>query len=51
MVENGNGRVRITIEVEVNAALMDTVKEGISKMSSSIPHMMQRGRKEAQEGQ
>ncbi len=36
------GRMKVTIELEVNEQLMDLVKEAMSKMSSRIPEMMSR---------
>jgi len=37
------GRLKLTVEVEVNEQLMDLAKETMSKMSSKIPEMMKRG--------
>ena len=45
MAENNKGRVKITVEVEVNEPLMDVVKDAISNMSTSLPDMMRRGEK------
>jgi hypothetical protein len=39
MSEDKKGRLKVTVEVEVNEALMDVVKEGMSKM---LPEMMKR---------
>jgi hypothetical protein len=43
MSEDKKGRLKVTLEVEVNEELMDVMKEGISKMSMKIPEMMKRG--------
>jgi hypothetical protein len=43
MSENKKGRVKVTVEVEVNEALMEVVKEGMSKMHWKMPEMMKRG--------
>jgi hypothetical protein len=43
MSENKKGRVKVTVEVEVNEALMEVVKEGMSKMHWMMPEMMKRG--------
>jgi hypothetical protein len=40
MAEEKKGRVKITIEVEVNEPLMDVMKEAMSKMSLKMPEMM-----------
>jgi ribosomal protein L16/L10AE len=37
------GRMKVTVELEVNEELMDVVKEAMSKASSKIPEMMRRG--------
>jgi len=37
MVEEKKGHVKITVDVEINAALMEMMKEGIENM----PHMIQ----------
>ncbi len=37
------GRLKLTVEVEVNEELMDVVKDAMSKASSKIPEMMRRG--------
>jgi hypothetical protein len=37
------GRLKVTVELEVNEELMDVVKEAMSKASSRIPEMMRRG--------
>jgi len=46
MSEEKKGRLKVTIEVEVNEPLMDTMKEAISKMSARLPEMMRHGREE-----
>jgi hypothetical protein len=43
MSEDKKGRLKVTVEVEVNEALMDVVKEGMSKMHWKMPEMMKRG--------
>ncbi len=37
------GKLKVTVELEVNEELMDVVKEAMSKASSKIPEMMRRG--------
>ena len=37
MVEENKGHVKVTLDVEINAALMDMLKEGMENM----PHMIQ----------
>jgi hypothetical protein len=37
------GRLKLTVEVEVNDELMDLAKDAMSKMSSKLPEMMKRG--------
>jgi hypothetical protein len=37
------GKLKVTVELEVNEELMDVVKEAISKASTRIPDMMRRG--------
>ena len=37
MAEEKKGHVRVTLDVEINAALMDMLKEGMENM----PHMIQ----------
>jgi len=44
MSEEKKGRVKITVEVEVNEQLMDMMKEAMAKM----PEMMRRRREERQ---
>jgi hypothetical protein len=41
-----SGKMKLTVEVEVNEELMDVVKEAMSKASSKIPEMMRRGNSE-----
>ena len=45
MSEDKKGRLKVTVEVEVNEALMDVVKEGMSKMHLKMPEMMKREEK------
>ncbi|MCW3983946.1 MAG: hypothetical protein NWE96_08105 [Candidatus Bathyarchaeota archaeon] len=42
MTEEKKGRLKLTLEVEVNEELMDVVKEAMSKASSRIPDMMRK---------
>jgi hypothetical protein len=37
------GRLKLTVEVEVNDELMDLAKDAMSKMSTKLPEMMRRG--------
>ena len=39
------GRMKVTLEVEINETLMDAVKEGMSKMHWKMPEMMKREEK------
>ncbi len=41
--ENKKGRMKVTFEVEINEALMEAMKEGMSKMHWKMPEMMKRG--------
>jgi hypothetical protein len=44
--EETKGKVKITIEVEVNEPLMDAMKEAITNMSTALPDIMKsRGEK------
>ena len=43
MSEDKKGKLKVTLEVEVNEELMDLVKEGMSKMHWKMPEMMKRG--------
>jgi hypothetical protein len=42
MSEEKKGKLKVTLEVEINEALMDVMKEGISKMHWKMPEMMKR---------
>ena len=42
MSEDKKGRLKVTVEMEVNEALIDVVKEGMSKMHWKMPEMMKR---------
>lgn len=44
-----SGKMKLTVEVEVNEELMDVVKDAISKMSSKLPDMIKRGGAENKE--
>lgn len=46
MVEEKKGRLKVTIEVEVNEPLMDAMKESMTKMSSALPEMIKHRREE-----
>jgi hypothetical protein len=37
------GKMKVTIELEVNEELMAVVKDAMSKASTKIPEMMRRG--------
>jgi hypothetical protein len=42
MSEEKKGKMKVTLEVEINEELMNVMKEGISKMHWKIPEMMKR---------
>jgi len=42
-VSDKKGKMKITVELEVNEELMDVVKDAMSKASAKIPEMMRRG--------
>ncbi len=42
MSEDKKGRVKVTLEVEVNEQLMEVMKEAMSKMHWKMPEMMKR---------
>ena len=42
MSEEKKGKLKVTLEVESNEALMGVMKEGISKMHWKMPEMMKR---------
>jgi ribosomal protein L16/L10AE len=44
-----SGKMKLTVEVEVNEELMDVMKDAISKASSKLPEMMKRGGQENKE--
>jgi hypothetical protein len=44
-MNNKPGKMKVTVEVEVNEELMSVIKEGMAKMGSKIPEMM-KGNKE-----
>ncbi|MCW4007410.1 MAG: hypothetical protein NWF09_01780 [Candidatus Bathyarchaeota archaeon] len=46
MSEEKKGRVKVTIEMEVNEALMDMMKEAMSKMQWKMPKVMKRHEEE-----
>jgi hypothetical protein len=37
------GKLKVTVELEVNEELMGVVKDAMSKASAKIPEMMKRG--------
>ncbi len=37
------GKLKVTVELEVNEELMSVVKDAMSKASTKIPEMMRRG--------
>ena len=37
------GKLKLTIELEVNEELMDVAKDAMAKASAKIPEMMRRG--------
>jgi hypothetical protein len=45
MSEEKKGKMKVTLEVEINEELMNIMKEGISKMHWKIPEMMKREEK------
>jgi hypothetical protein len=45
MSEEKKGKMKVTLEVEINEELMNVMKEGISKMHWKIPEMMKREEK------
>ncbi len=42
MSETKKGQMKVTLEVEINEALMDAMKEAMSKMHWKMPEMMKR---------
>jgi hypothetical protein len=46
MSKEKKGRMKVTLEVEINEELMDVMKEGLSKMHWRMPEMMKRGEEE-----
>jgi hypothetical protein len=42
MSENKSGKVKLTLEVEINEELMGVIKEGMSKMHWKMPEIMKR---------
>jgi hypothetical protein len=42
MSEDKKGRLKVTLEVEVNEELMQTVKDAITKMNWKMPDIMKR---------
>jgi hypothetical protein len=48
MSEEKKGRVKLTVEVEINEPLMDAMKECMTKMSALLPEIMRHRREEKQ---
>jgi hypothetical protein len=46
MSEDKKGRVKVTVEVEINEPLMDAMREIMTKMSSVLPEIMKHRREE-----
>jgi hypothetical protein len=46
MVEEKKGKIKVTLEVELNEELMVVIKDGISKMHWKMPEMMKRSEEE-----
>jgi len=46
MSEEKKGKLKVTLEVEINEELMGAMKEGLSKMHWKMPEMMKRGEEE-----
>jgi hypothetical protein len=45
LADEKKGMMKVTLEVEINEALMEAMKEGMSKMHWKIPEMMKREEK------
>ena len=45
LAEDKKGMMKVTLEVEINEALMEAMKEGMSKMHWKMPEMMKREEK------
>ncbi len=45
MADEKKGMMKVTLEVEINEALMEAMKEGMSKMHWKMPEMMKREEK------
>jgi len=43
MTEEKKGKIKLTVEVEINEELMNTIKDAMSKMHWKMPEMMKRG--------
>lgn len=41
-MEDKKGHVKVTIEVEINENLMETMKDAIAKMNMKMPEMLKR---------
>ncbi len=46
MTEEKKGKLKMTLEVEINEELMGVMKEGITKMHWKMPDMMKRNNDE-----
>ena len=42
-ISEKKGKMKLTIEVEINEELMGMAKEAMSQMSTHLPEMMKRG--------
>jgi ribosomal protein L16/L10AE len=49
MMGEKSGKLKVTVELEVNDELMGVVKEAISKAGSKLPEMMRGGGAEKKE--
>ena len=45
MEETKKGHMKVTLDVEINEALMDAMKDAMSKMHWKMPDMMKRDEK------
>ena len=48
MSEGKKGKLKVSLEVEINEELMSVMKEGISKMNFKMSDIMKRGGEEKQ---
>jgi len=45
MVEENKGHVKVTVDVEINAALMELIKEGMENMPQMVQMMTEQKKK------